>query len=64
MLVDTQNPGTVTSIATGEGISGGTITGSGTITLDNAAATTIGGISVRFASGTGTLFITNNGNDA
>jgi hypothetical protein len=38
----TSNPGTVTSIATGNGLQGGTITSSGTLSLGSVAANTVG----------------------
>jgi hypothetical protein len=52
----------VTSVATGEGLTGGTITTSGTISLLDATSTTRGGIKIRLSGST--LFITNNGSNA
>jgi len=39
----TSNTGTVTSVATGSGLSGGTITGSGTLSVDSTVIRTTGG---------------------
>lgn len=41
-----KNPGTVTSVTAGTGLSGGTITGSGTVALGIAGASQLGGIKV------------------
>ena len=49
--------GTVTSIATGNGLSGGTITSSGTLTLGSVAFNTIGSYAVGNITNTGTLSI-------
>jgi hypothetical protein len=49
--------GTVTSIATGNGLSGGTITTSGTLTLGSVAFNTIGSYAVGNITNTGTLSI-------
>ena len=48
---DNDSGGTVTSIATSAPITGGTITGSGTIGIDNATASAVG--AARVAAGTG-----------
>ena len=63
VVVDTQNPGTVTSITPGVGFaSNTTITSSGTMNLQAGTNTEFGGLKVRF---TGTvLFIRNDGADA
>ena len=41
-----KNPGTVTSVTAGTGLSGGTITGSGTVALEIAGESQLGGIKV------------------
>lgn len=58
--------GTVTQVNTGVGLSGGPITGTGTITLDIATNTTLGGVivdgtTVDINPATGVLFAVNNG---
>lgn len=52
----------VTSVATGSGLTGGTITSSGTISLLNATSTVQGGLKARLDGST--LYLTNNGNNA
>jgi hypothetical protein len=52
----------VTSVATGTGLTGGTITSSGTITLLHATSSAQGGIRIRVSGST--LFIRNDGNNA
>ena len=59
-----ENYGTVTSITAGTGLSGGTINKSGTIALNAATNTTLGGVKVRYDSTTGTLYIRNDGQNA
>tara|TARA_R100000664_G_C2759232_1_gene148783 strand:- start:1700 stop:4000 length:2301 start_codon:yes stop_codon:yes gene_type:complete len=48
---DTDSGGTVTSIATTAPITGGTITGSGTIAISNATGTTVGAAAVQAGAG-------------
>ena len=63
VLVDTQNPGTVTSITPGVGFaSNTTITSSGTMNLQAGTNTEFGGLKVRFLDGV--LFIRNDGANA
>lgn len=52
----TSNTGTVTSVVAGEGLAGGTITTTGTIS--HAARTTTGGTAVGTVAGSGTTFVT------
>ena len=52
--------GTVTSVTAGEGLSGGTITTSGTIAVKPATETEIGGVKVAYDEDTKSLYITSN----
>jgi len=51
----TQNPGTVTSVATGNGLSGGTITSSGTLTIAAPTEGSIGSYVLAITTTTGTI---------